>query len=85
MPIGAKDSAGRKFPSKKALKVAVENGAHEAATFRDLSFIGPRFGGASFYRDGLREGDVIEGPDPEREPNRWYARVVIKDGNPTIT
>jgi hypothetical protein len=85
MSFAAKDSANRPFKTKKALKMAVEHGEPEAAVFRDTSIVSPRLRGASFYRDGLREGDVIEGPDPEGGvPNSWYARVVMKNGHPTI-
>lgn len=85
MSFVAKDSQGRKFPTKKALITLFKDGGPQDVVFRDLGYVHPRAGGSSFYRDGLRAGDTIEGPDPEREANKWYARVEMdKQGNPTI-
>lgn len=66
----AKDSEGGNFKTKKSLREAVARG--EVVFFTDTSGFNNR--GTLTGISGLRDGDMIVGPDPYRARN-WYANV----------
>jgi len=71
---------GRNFPSKKALKDAVE--AEQPVAFTDTSAFSNR---GTVKAAELTPSDVVVGPDPYRD-RRWYANVKVKakTGNFTV-